>query len=224
MISIYSAYGIQAAAAWLFMIVLAISVHEMAHAWMAYRLGDDTAARMGRVTINPVAHFDPIGFLCVVFAPIGWGRPVPYNPYNLKDPRRDGMWIAWAGPASNFIQAAVLALIFRILSFTPVYHALMSIEFLKPIIDSTALVCYLGVMLNLGLAFFNLIPLFPLDGEKILVGLLPFDKAIKLESFRQYGPSVLMGVLMISFALGIPILSPYFRMTAEPLMRLLLGM
>jgi Zn-dependent protease len=222
MITILSSYGLAAAVAWVFMIVMAISIHEMSHAWMAQRCGDNTAAYMGRITPNPVAHFDPIGFLCVMFAPIGWGKPVPYNPYNLQDPRRDGMWIAWAGPASNFIQAIIFAILRKIIFSTSIFTFIYSLPGGENILIACNLVFQFGVMLNVGLAFFNLIPIFPLDGEKILVGLLPYEQARKVEDLRQYGTGLLMGLLLINFAV-LPVLTPYFNLTARPLTNLLLG-
>ncbi|MDP8245369.1 MAG: site-2 protease family protein [Candidatus Hinthialibacter antarcticus] len=221
MISVLTQSGPAAAVAWVFIIIMAISIHEMAHAWMAQRCGDNTAASMGRVTPNPVAHFDPIGFLCVMFAPIGWGKPVPYNPYNLQDERRDGMWIAWAGPASNFIQAILFAILLQVIFFAPVYSTLYQLPGGTNILIACSMVFQFGVILNVGLAFFNLIPIFPLDGEKILVGLLPFEQARTVENLRQYGTGMLMGLLLINFAVY-PVLTPYFMLTAQPIINFLL--
>ena len=221
MLLVLSQHGVAAAVAWVFIIVMAISIHEMAHAWMAQRCGDNTAAYMGRITPNPVAHFDPVGFLCVMFAPIGWGKPVPYNPYNLKDERRDGMWIAWAGPASNFIQAIVFSILLQILILEPVFGAIYQLPGGVNIVSACVQVFQFGVILNIGLAFFNLIPIFPLDGEKILVGLLPYEQARAVENLRQYGTGLLMGLLLINFAV-FPILTPYFLFTAQPIINFLL--
>lgn len=213
------------AVAWAFMVILAISVHEMAHAWMAYKRGDDTAAQMGRLTINPVVHFDPIGFLCVMFAPIGWGKPVPFNPYNLKDPKIDAMWIALAGPISNIIQALVLAVIYHAIATDFAISLLSRVEFGQALFDTTRLVCYVGVLLNLALAFFNMLPFFPLDGEKVLIGLLPLQQAIKVEEFRTHSTQVLMAIIMIGFLLpgGLSPLMWYINMTATPIRILLIG-
>ncbi|MDX9753657.1 MAG: site-2 protease family protein, partial [bacterium] len=104
---------------WFFMLILAISVHEMAHAWMAYHRGDDTAARMGRLTLNPLAHFDPMGFFFILFMPFGWGKPVPYEPSNLRNIKKDTMWIALAGPLSNIIQTIIFWLLLRLLMVLP---------------------------------------------------------------------------------------------------------
>lgn len=205
------------------MVILAISLHEMAHAWMAYRKGDDTAARLGRLTLNPVVHFDPMGFLFILFAPIGWGKPVPVNPYNLKDIQRDGMWIAFAGPLSNILQAIFLAILFRILVFTPVGEWMMSVPGGQSIVNACILVFFWGVMINLGLAFFNLIPLFPLDGEKILIGLVPREVAYQIEDFRNHSMMIFFGLLMLTFVFNIDVFGFYFRAVVGPLQQLLIG-
>ncbi len=173
-------------------IVFAIAFHEAAHAWMALRCGDDTASRMGRITLNPVAHFDPIGFLAILFFPIGWGRPVPYVERNLRNPRWDAMKIAAAGPASNVVLALVFGILYRLTG------SLISLDGMSDNIMVFRGIAYLhfvlawSVYINIALCLFNLIPVFPLDGEKILVGLLPYQQAVTYESLRQYGPMMLL--------------------------------
>jgi Zn-dependent protease len=207
---------------WFFMLILAISVHEMAHAWMAYHRGDDTAARMGRLTINPAVHFDPMGFLFILFMPFGWGKPVPFNPYNLRNIKKDSMWIALAGPMSNIIQAVILGLIFRLLTVLPL-DAVINNPIGFNIIRAMGIVLQCGVMINLLLAFFNLIPLFPLDGEKILAGFLPYAQERKLYEFRQHSMMVLFGIIIAGAMFNLNILSWYFQLTAVPFTSLLLG-
>lgn len=205
------------------MLILAISVHEMAHAWMAYRCGDDTAARMGRLTINPVVHFDAMGFMFIMFAFFGWGRPVPFNPLRLRNMHRDTMLIAAAGPASNVIQAVFLALLFRIITIPSVAESIQALPSGGNIFTACILVFSIGVSLNLVLAFFNLIPLFPLDGEKILIWFLPREQAIFMEDHRQHGTMILFMIIGISFFLDFPILHYYFNMTSGPISRILVG-
>lgn len=213
----------QVGVALLGIVVLAISVHEMAHAWMALRCGDDTAARMGRLTINPTAHFDPVGLAFIIFAMFGWGKPVPYNPLRLRHIRRDSMLIAAAGPVSNLIQALILALLFRLITQDTVWDFFGILPFGNPVRNASVLVFTIGVYINLGLAFFNLIPLFPLDGDKILAGLLPYRQAMQFEEFRKYSTGILVFLLLSGFLLNFPILDIYFRLTASPLSTLLLG-
>jgi Zn-dependent protease len=153
---------------WAVAMLVAISVHEAAHAWMAERLGDPTAKLQGRLTLNPLAHLDPVGTLMILFFRFGWGKPVPVDEYNLRYPKRDAALISLAGPASNLVLASLLAILTRITSFD---------FWLIPII-----------VLSVSLAIFNLIPIHPLDGGKILVGLLPHQLADDVEKvLNQYG-------------------------------------
>lgn len=156
---------------WLLAFGISLSVHEAAHAWMADRLGDPTAKLSGRLTLNPLAHLDPLGTLMLLFFRFGWGKPVPFDPYNLQNPRRDAGIISLAGPASNLLFATISAIIFR---FT--YHLSPITYLLIPIIT-----------LNVSWAIFNLLPIHPLDGGKVLVGFLPQELALKVEQFlAQY--------------------------------------
>ncbi|NMC36232.1 site-2 protease family protein [Candidatus Beckwithbacteria bacterium] len=165
-------------AIWAVALVVAVTIHEFAHAFMADRLGDPTPKINGRVTLNPLAHLDPIGTLAILIANIGWGKPVPYDPYNLANPKRDSLLISLAGPASNFILASLLALLLR---FSPVLTMIV-----LPMI-----------MINVGLGVFNLLPIPPLDGSKILSGLLPGMKSVEWDDFSQrYGLYLLIGLLL----------------------------
>jgi Zn-dependent protease len=193
-------------------IIFALSFHEAAHAWMALKCGDDTAARMGRITLNPMSHLDPIGSIGIFLGFFGWGRPVPYVERNLKDPRRDAMLIALAGPVSNIILAAISGILFR-LSLWSLNFEWAQTETASRIVLFVVFLMGWSVFLNLCLALFNMIPVFPLDGEKVLIGLLPYRQAIAYASLRQYGPMgllllILVGGQLISavvFVLGAPI-------------------
>ncbi len=160
---------------WTVALLTAITIHEFAHALIADRLGDPTPRLQGRLTLNPLAHLDPIGTVLLLLVGFGWGKPVQFDPYNLDNPRRDAALISVAGPVSNIVLASVLSLVFR---FYP----------------STLIVPF--VVLNVSLALFNLIPVHPLDGGKILVGLVSSKEARVLDAFlMRYG--MIMLLLMI---------------------------
>ncbi len=160
---------------WAAAILVAITVHEFAHAWMSDRLGDPTARLAGRVTLNPLAHLDPLGTLMLIIFRFGWGKPVPFDPFNLRHPRRDAAVISFAGPAADLILAFFLAAIAHLghLFLNPQVSSLL-ITILTPFIT-----------LALILAIFNLIPIHPLDGGKVIVGLLPEKIAYQWDAFTQ---------------------------------------
>ncbi len=165
-------------------LVASITIHEFAHAWAADHLGDPTPRSQGRITLNPLAHLDPLGTLAILLIGFGWGRPVVFDPYNLKNPVKDAALIALAGPASNLILATIVAVAFK----------LGLLGFLGAI--GASAIITLIVSLNVMLAIFNLVPVFPLDGEKILVALLPRTTAIEYSQFmRRYGMIVLLFLL-----------------------------
>lgn len=173
-------------------LVVALSIHEFAHAYAAYELGDDTAQQAGRLTLNPLAHLDPIGSLMILLVGFGWAKPVPVNPLNLKGNKLRSMAItAAAGPLSNILQAFVFAL--------PIRFGLVGLDFsfnTDSILPTLGQVLSLLVLVNLSLAVFNLIPLGPLDGFKVLMGLLPEQMAMQLQPLARYGNLILM-LLMV---------------------------
>jgi len=158
--------------------LIAITVHEVSHGYTADRLGDPTARVMGRLTFNPFKHLDLVGTLMILFAPFGWAKPIPFDPFNLKNPRRDAALISLAGPAANLITASVVSIILHVISFA---SGVSFITYLLSII----------VVLNVNLAIFNLVPIFPLDGFHIVEGLLPEDAA------RQWHQLESLGFIMI---------------------------
>lgn len=172
----------------LIIFLLSISVHEWAHAAAADRLGDPTARLAGRKTLNPFAHIDLLGLVAMLLFGFGWARPVPVDPFNLKNPRRDNLLISFAGPASQIALSFFLAIIFRTLNYF-----LMPTSALSVVSDIIAAFIHI----NLLLAFFNLLPLYPLDGHGVVAGLVNEEKAKQWEQTKQYGLILLMMLILI---------------------------
>lgn len=149
-------------------LLLALSVHEFAHGYAAYKLGDDTAKLQGRLTLDPIKHIDPIGFLMLLFMGFGWAKPVMVNKRNFKYPKRDDNIVSLAGPFSNFILALLLAGLAKVLLMIPINGQLSEI-----ILTQLYIVLLSGVAINIGLGVFNLIPIPPLDGSHVLFNMLP---------------------------------------------------
>ena len=181
--------------------MLAITVHEFSHGYIAYRLGDPTAKEAGRLTFNPISHLDLFGTLALLFIGFGWAKPVPVNPYNFANPRKDNLWVALAGPASNFISAFFFGLLFRAL------HLFLSGSEIGQVI---LVMIYLAVWINLILTIFNLLPIPPLDGFHILEGLVSYESYVKLQEFSRYGPMILLGLILVSSFAHIPIFAIIF--------------
>ncbi len=176
-------------------LLIGFTVHEASHAWVAYRLGDDTAKRMGRLTLNPLVHLDPIGAIMALLMRFGWAKPTPVNPWRLRyGPRVGGALVALAGPVSNLL-LAILAAAFWRLAYA--YTGALGL----PALAYTLLLQVLGtvVVLNLLLFLFNLIPLAPLDGSSILNGIVGARAAAALRPLQTWGPQILMGLVLISF-------------------------
>lgn len=176
-------------------ILLALTVHEFAHAYSALRMGDPTAYRLGRCSLNPLRHLDPLGTICLLFAPIGWAKPVPVNPLNFHDLRKGDIIVSAAGPLSNLAQALVFALLLR-----AVYtwgHTLADTGRGRDLLMTLSAFCWLGVQINIGLAIFNLLPLFPLDGFHIVAQLQSPGKAARFQESAAIGPFVILGLVLI---------------------------
>lgn len=166
-------------------LIAAITVHEFAHAWMADHLGDPTPRSQGRVTLNPKAHLDPIGTLMIFMIGFGWGKPVMFDPFNLKNPTKEAALIAFAGPAANLLLALVLSVVLP-----------LGIGFgiSEPVLSTILLY---SIFYNIMLAVFNLVPIHPLDGGKIAVALLPAELALEYDDFmRRYGTFVLIALIL----------------------------
>jgi len=173
-------------------VLLSLTIHEAAHAWTAYRLGDPTAKMLGRISLNPLVHIDPIGTIVLPLIAafsnlpiIGWAKPVPVDIRRLGDPRRDFMLVAAAGPISNLLQAAVMAVLFHVLPLENL--DLWNLRW--------PAVFRLAADINIMLAVFNMIPVPPLDGGNVLAGLLPRNAAAVFETMRPYGFLILYALM-----------------------------
>ncbi len=181
-------------------LLFSVSFHEFAHAYVAYKLGDYTAASEGRLTLNPLKHIDPWGLLAMLYLRIGWARPVPVNPYNFKNPDRDMAIVAVAGPIANLLLAYVALFLHELMIFTPVIGGTL----------------YITALLNVLLALFNLIPIPPLDGYKFLSFVIPTSLKYYYEVIRPYGPIIL---LILLYTTRLPVLLKEGAITVVSFMR-----
>lgn len=188
---------------WAISLIVAITIHEFAHAWSADRLGDPTPSLQGRLTLNPLAHLDPLGTIMLLLVHFGWGKPVQFDPYNLRHPQRDSAIISLAGPASNIILAILCAIILRLLF---IFHvSSLSYPLIGIFIYLLVGLLQSLITLNIILAIFNLVPVHPLDGFKIVGGLLPADKAHEWYQLERYGMIFLLFLLFPIFGGVAPI-------------------
>ncbi len=180
-------------------LLLALTLHEYAHGYVAYRLGDPTARDAGRLTLNPLSHLDPIGTIAFFFIKFGWAKPVPVNPYYFKNPRKDMLWVALAGPVTNLLLAVASALLLKAMigTATLIPDSTMLEAILVPLFNMLVA----SVWINLVLCIFNFLPIPPLDGSRILTGLLPENLARTYASFERYGFIVIL-ILAFSGVLG----------------------
>ena len=175
-------------------LVFSLSFHEFAHAWMAEKCGDNTAARMGRLTLNPMAHLDMMGSLMILFVGFGWAKPVPVDGRNLRNPRTDMMKVAAAGPVSNLLLAMVAGMVLRFMNGTGL------------LTDSIFILLIYFTRINIALAVFNLIPVAPLDGSQIFSGYLMKTNPQLAWKIQSYGPQVLFGLILFGYFTGFSIL------------------
>jgi len=183
--------------------LVGLTIHEYAHAWTANRLGDDTAKLLGRLTLNPLKHLDFLGVIFILIIGVGWAKPVPYNPRNVRDPNGE-IKIALSGVIANFLLALILGAVIRVASAYGIA------------IDSSPILSFIStiVFVNLALIAFNIIPIPPLDGSKVVESYLSFENRLK---FEQFGPMILVGIIIAQQLFNIPILT----MIIEPIIRFL---
>ena len=187
-------------------LVIGITVHEFSHAYVATSLGDRTAVNLGRLSLNPIRHLDPLGSVLILLAGFGWGKPVPVSPAYLRIGRRLGMaMVSLAGPLSNIIAAAIFGIMLR-----AEVAGMSGSDFVVGRFQGSDLLEYALVSLvrwNLVLAVFNLLPIAPLDGFKVALGVLPRDAANAYAKTEKYGPGILLILILAGFIFGIPVFS-----------------
>ena len=210
---------------WVIPLVIAITFHEAAHGFVAHALGDDTAWKLGRVSLNPLKHIDPFGtlilpgMLLLAHSPFlfGYAKPVPVNFRALRHPRIDMVWVALAGPATNIVLALIAALTFHFVGYLPPNAAQWLFDNLKN-----------ALVINVVLAVFNMMPIPPLDGGRVAVGLLPRVLAVPLARLEPFGMLILIGILIVlplagsQFGLNLDVISTILRATTGYLFQLIL--
>lgn len=201
-------------------ILFALSLHETAHGYVAARLGDPTAKSLGRLTLNPLKHLDPIGFLCMILFGFGWANPVPINSRYFKKPRRDMALTALAGPVSNLLAAVGFSVLYGIFFFLNIYVDYkigFPNEITRQLFEHFNIFLYYGISLNVTLAVFNLLPIPPLDGSRIISAFMPAKMAYKYLKYERIISIVLMVLLLFG------VLSPVIRIATNFIIEGLLG-
>ena len=197
-------------------LIIALTVHECAHAFIAYRFGDTTARDAGRLTLNPLKHLDVLGSLMLLLVGFGWAKPVPINPYTLRRKSESAeMWVSLAGPTSNFLLAVIAGLLLRL-------H-LFPWQASSGILPSSADFLFTFMTINLVLMLFNLIPLAPLDGEKVLAFFLPSKWSSNFSQIQRYGPILLMVLLFVLPMVGVDIISWIMTPALNQISKALMG-
>ncbi len=175
-------------------ILISLTIHEYAHGWTANKLGDDTAERMGRLSFNPLSHLDLLGTIMLLFGPFGWAKPVPVNPLRLRNPKRDMVWVALAGPLSNIVFGWLVSLL-----YLNVFGGVVSGY-------ANHFFVYL-IMINIGLSFFNLLPLPPLDGSNIIRGFMSRESEFRYMHAMRIVPFIFIGLISLEWIIKIPAFS-----------------
>ena len=204
--------------------MLAIVCHEVSHGYVAWRYGDPTAKMMGRLTLNPIKHIDIFGTLMIFIVGIGWAKPVPVVSENLRNPKRDMIWVAAAGPITNIILATISAFLLR--GLVSIGNPAGSDSSLSMLIEPVVMMLAFSVYINLLLAIFNMIPVPPLDGGRVLAGLLPYRQASVLARIEPYGMIIIIFLVfftnVFSYVIS-PLLNVGVNLLAGPQSGLVLG-
>ena len=180
-------------------LVVAFTIHEFAHAWTATQFGDNTPRNNGRLTLNPLAHLDPMGSIVLLFSGFGWAKPVPVNPFALEMRSRYAfMWVALAGPMSNLLLAIAAAVPIQL----GLHNTIGNFSIFPGVFPTLSVIMFEFIYINLVLMVFNLIPLAPLDGEKILYHLLPANWRSPMDIVRSYGPMILIMLIIAGPYIG----------------------
>jgi len=208
-------------------LIMSAVLHEYAHGWVAYKLGDNTAKNMGRLTLNPISHLDPIGSVILPILLVlsntgfilGWAKPVPYNPYNLRDARYGDLKVAIGGPATNLMIAIVFGIVARLLPIASGLKQTLAVSFLQgdqtfllnemqgSLMASIFVLAIIVCFINLLLMIFNLIPIPPLDGSKVLMTFLPYEWQVRMHKIEPYGFFIIIFMLMFGvFSLIWPVI------------------
>jgi Zn-dependent protease len=201
--------------------LMAITFHEVSHGFIAYLRGDNTARSLGRLTLNPLKHLDIIGTIMIIVVGIGWAKPVPVNFNNLNSPKRDMIWVSVAGPVTNLILATLSAFLIRLI--VPLTEPLSDSSWMQLFLEPVLLMLAFSVYINLILALFNLLPLPPLDGGRVLMGLLPDRLAVKLARVEPYGMIIIIVIVFFTDIFKytiLPMLGVMVHLLAGPQSRL----
>ncbi len=198
-------------------VISALTFHELAHAWAAYRAGDETAYRMGRMSLNPLVHLDPLGTIMLFFSPIGWAKPVPVNPANYRNPRRDDILVSVAGVSANALLALFWTAVYSVIIYLQARQGVDASGAGQPdrLLEVIQSIAFWGMFINVALAIFNLLPIPPLDGSHVLAQMLKGHAALRYAQLQRYGLGLL--IAFVIFNRFVPVLGETIIFLLRPL-------